>query len=302
MNKKVSVIVNNYNKAPYIRECLQSIINQTYDNWEIIFWDDNSTDNSLIIVRDLRLELRDIDKLKIFETRLETPFNQSLSLPLGVVRWLAVQKVKGDYIAFLDADDIWKKDKLEKQMKIFKNNPEVKLVFSDAQYFYTEARSHDEKSGAIFTDKKVFLKETFHNKYFPLMYNPFLSLLTNYNFMPCLTLIFEREAFMKVIGSPTHYTSGEDYDWLLKMTAKYKCDYFPEPLAEYRIAVPGSVNNQPITSIRATWNEIDCRKRNKDLVKMDWLDKAWFYRGLFKLYMKLIWKQFKEIKSWQKIK
>ena len=96
MQKKplVSVVINCFNGEKYLEECLSSIINQTYDNWEVIFWDNQSRDNSK----------------KIFEKFNDKRFKYYLSPRhtfLYEARDLAIKESKGDFIAFCDVDDFW---------------------------------------------------------------------------------------------------------------------------------------------------------------------------------------------------
>ena len=99
----VSVIVNCYNGEKFLKEALDSIYAQTYSNWEIIFWDNGSTDNSAMIVKSYDL------RLKYFKS-LDT-------LPLYAARNMALQKCSGEFVTFLDCDDLWLKNKLALQVK-----------------------------------------------------------------------------------------------------------------------------------------------------------------------------------------
>jgi glycosyltransferase involved in cell wall biosynthesis len=113
----VSVIVNCFNGEKYLTKCLDSIKNQTYKNWEIIFWDNRSTDNSAII----------------FKSYKDKRFKYFLSKKKNVLykgRNLAINKAKGKYIAFLDTDDFWDKNKLQEQIPKFKNK-KIGLVYSN---------------------------------------------------------------------------------------------------------------------------------------------------------------------------
>ena len=112
----VSIVINNYNKAPYIEECLQSVLNQTYTNWEIIFWDDDSTDDSLNTARYF-MQKFEVNKVVMYCTSETMMSGFKLNVPLGVTRWLAVKQCQGKYIAFLDSDDVWKEHKLENQVE-----------------------------------------------------------------------------------------------------------------------------------------------------------------------------------------
>ena len=114
----VSIIMNCFNGEKYLREAIDSVISQTYENWELIFWDNQSKDKSSEIFKSHKDK-----RLKYFLANQHTSLYQA--------RNLAIEKSKGDYIAFLDTDDLWEKDKLELQMNFF-NNPEVGVVFSNA--------------------------------------------------------------------------------------------------------------------------------------------------------------------------
>ena len=113
--------MNCYNGERYLKQSLNSIINQTYQNWELIFWDNQSTDNSAKILKSYKDSRIKYFKAKNFKN-------------LGESRQRAYQKCKGDLIAFLDTDDIWFKKKLEYQIKCFKD-PEVGIVISNTFFF-----------------------------------------------------------------------------------------------------------------------------------------------------------------------
>ena len=113
----VSIIVNCYNGDKYLSEALDSILNQTYKNWELIFWDNQSNDKSA----------------EIFKSHKDSRFkyycaNEHTSLYKA--RNLAIEKSNGDFIAFLDTDDLWNENKLQLQMPYF-NDSKVGLVFSN---------------------------------------------------------------------------------------------------------------------------------------------------------------------------
>lgn len=100
----VSIIMNCYNSEKFLRESIESVYNQTYANWEIIFWDNASVDYSAKIA-------------KSYDRRIKYYFAPKTT-PLGEARNLALRKASGDYVAFLDCDDLYLTDKLEKQVKL----------------------------------------------------------------------------------------------------------------------------------------------------------------------------------------
>ena len=110
----VSIIINCYNGEKYLKKSIQSILSQTYSNWEIIFFDNNSDDSSKKIVK------------KFSDNRIKY-FYSKKTHSLYKARNIAISKSKGEYICFLDTDDIWLKDKLKIQLMYFKSNKNTVL-------------------------------------------------------------------------------------------------------------------------------------------------------------------------------
>ena len=117
-NKLVSVILNCYNGEKYLKDSLKSIVKQTYKNWELIFWDNRSSDLSKTIMKSFKNK-----KFKYFSSKQHTS--------LYAARNLAISKAKGSYISFIDADDVWETDKLYKQIKLFKDK-KVAVVYGNS--------------------------------------------------------------------------------------------------------------------------------------------------------------------------
>lgn len=113
--------MNGHNAAAYVSEAVASVFAQTYTHWEIVFWDNCSNDDTAAIVRSY-----DDPRLRYFLAPVFTP--------LGQARNLAIGKACGEFIAFLDCDDIWLPSKLERQLPLF-DDPEVGLVYSDTVFF-----------------------------------------------------------------------------------------------------------------------------------------------------------------------
>lgn len=295
--KETAVVINTYNQGEYIKDAINSVVNQTYKDWDIIFFNNNSEDNTYYEYAKMAV------KNKVFRDHLfkylntRTHYDIDRVLPIGIARWIAVQKaiqLGYKYIAILDGDDFWYPEKLEKQIALFKKDEEVKMVFSDCYYLHwNEERTKIEEYPVWMIEKKFdkVLPKTFHQKYKPKMKDPFWSLLTKYNFIPCLTMMFEAEALSKVIGNPMHYTAAEDYDWILKMTSKFKCDYVPEPLAYYRIHAD-QISQK--TKARCTAEEIDVVKRAVEFRKLTQHQGMRVWIHLLWLYIKLLLKELAE--------
>ena len=110
-NPLVSVLMNCHNCEKYLTEAIDSVYNQTYKNWEIIFWDNASADSSGNIA-------------KSYDKKIRYFLNKNKVI-LGEARFQASQQVNGDLIAFLDCDDKWMPDKLEKQINYFRTKRKV---------------------------------------------------------------------------------------------------------------------------------------------------------------------------------
>ena len=128
---KVSVIIPLYNEEKYILECINSVINQTYKNLEIIIVDDKSTDNGLKLlekIKDDRIRIIKLDK----------------NSGVACARNKGIEVSTGDYICFLDSDDFWVKEKIEKQLKFIENKA---FIYSD--YMYTKANGEEIKKAVV---------------------------------------------------------------------------------------------------------------------------------------------------------
>ena len=198
----VSVIVNCFNGEQYLKECIQSIINQTYTNFEIIFWNNNSSDNS----KKIFYKFKD-KRFRYFE-------NKGLK-NLYDARNLAVNKAKGEYLCFLDTDDWWKKEKIQKQITLFKKNDSLKFVYSNFYLFDQESNKK-----VLFSKKK--LPEG----------NISQQLLNNYS-IGILTVMIKTKLIKKDKFNKSYNVIG-DFDLFLKLSNKYKIQSIQDPLAFYR--------------------------------------------------------------------
>ena len=114
-----SVIIPTYNSARFLPEAIESVLGQTYKDYEIIVVDDGSTDNTDEIVAPY------LDRITFLKVKNGGP---------SKARNRAIRESSGEYVAFLDADDVWYPEKLERQMKVFSENQRLGLVYSDASF------------------------------------------------------------------------------------------------------------------------------------------------------------------------
>ena len=126
-----SILIANYNKEKYVNRSIISSLKQTYKNIEIIFVDDSSKDNSFNKAKKFK-------KIKLFKKkRLNSKkvFNTFFQIETYLY---AFKKCKGEFVFFLDADDFFKKDKVDKIIKIFKKNPDKKVIFDKPVVYYSK--------------------------------------------------------------------------------------------------------------------------------------------------------------------
>ena len=116
---KASVVIANYNNSKFIDECIDSLKNQTYKNIEIIFFDDNSHDNSLEVIKKFQ-------NIKIIENKIQTEFGSFNQM--NAFR-KSIESSTGDVIFLLDSDDYFRKDKIEKVIEFFSKNKNENIVF-----------------------------------------------------------------------------------------------------------------------------------------------------------------------------
>ena len=189
-NPTVSVIMNCLNCEKYLREAIDSVYAQTYKDWEIIFWDNASTDSSAEIA-------------KSYDERLRY-FRGEETVLLGAARNKALEQAKGEFIAFLDCDDLWMPEKLEKQIPLF-DDPKVGLVYSN--FYYLDDKSGKKRiaykkaqcpSGEVFRDFLI--------NYRLNMQTVMIRNLPDDRFDSCLTVCEEYELFMKIL-----YRSNAQY-------------------------------------------------------------------------------------------
>lgn len=199
----VSVVMNCLNGEKYLREAIDSVYAQSYPNWEIVFWDNASSDHSGEIAR-------------AFDGRLRY-FRGDETIPLGAARNRALREAKGSLIAFLDCDDLWLPEKLEKQVPLF-DDPEVGLVYSDTLFFN---QAGDEKR--LYSDKQPYRGRCFR------------ELLTNY-IISLETAMVRREALDDLeYWFDDRFQVIEEFDLFVRIGMDWKIDYVPEVLGKWRV-------------------------------------------------------------------
>ena len=211
MNDLISIITPCYNSESYLEECISSVINQTYINWEMLIVDDGSTDNSCdIINRHANSEIR------IKPILLDNNIGASLS------RNLAIAKSKGRYIAFLDSDDIWLPTKLSTQLEFMKEN--------NFDFTFSSYNVMSEDGLNIF--KKVIAP-------YKITYSQYLK----NTIIGCLTVMINKDNFQSI--KMPNLRSSHDMALWLDLLRDGKCAYgINECLANYRIVKSSNTSNK----------------------------------------------------------
>tara|TARA_B100001057_G_scaffold426925_1_gene451381 strand:+ start:2962 stop:3744 length:783 start_codon:yes stop_codon:yes gene_type:complete len=253
----VSVIVNCHNGQKYLSECVRSILNQTYKNFEIIFWDNYSTDTSYEIIKKFK------DK-RIRKFRLNK-FNS-----LYKSRNLAISMSKGKYLTFCDTDDLWTKNKLIEQLRLFNRSKHIKFVFSN--YFVL---NENKKIKYIKFKKK--LPEGFITQ----------DLLNNY-MIGILTIMLDKKILEKKSFNPKLNIIG-DLDLFIKLSTKFKFYYIQKPLAVYRIHKFNLSSNRLDIYINELEEWIKINSKNKFLKNHSFLKMKYL---LYKLKVKYFFKKY----------
>jgi glycosyltransferase involved in cell wall biosynthesis len=199
-----------YNAAKYISFSIQSVLNQTYNKWELIIVDDGSNDGTADCVYPY-----------LFDTRIKYVFQNNAGQ--ASARNHAIRLSDGELIAFLDSDDLWNENKLEFQVKLFKKDKSIDLVFGNSLVI--------DSIGDLNEDFKLLTNYTSG-------INLFRSLIVNQISIPILTVIVKSDAINLIGGfdESLNIKNAEDYDlWVRLAKAGFKFYYLNQFLAYYRI-------------------------------------------------------------------
>ena len=214
MNSMISIIMPSYNTANYIEASIESVRHQTYENWELIIVDDCSTDNTDEIVKPL-----------LSDARIRYLKNEKNS-GAAISRNRALREAKGKWIAFLDSDDLWLPEKLEKQVAFMEQNG---YHFSYTNY--EEINMAGEKTGVRVTGPKRITKTG----------------MFNYCWPGCLTVMYDAETVGLI--QIADIKKNNDYAMWLKVCRKADCYLLDECLAQYRRGRAGSVSTHSVKTM-----------------------------------------------------
>lgn len=206
---RVSVIIPCYNAAPYIGATIESVLAQTLPAAEIVVVDDGSRDDSLAVLAGFGERVR------------------ILTRPNGgpaAARNMAIAHASGDFIAFLDSDDLWEPEKLARQMAEFSAHPETGLVFSEAVMFREENGERTALQRIGYTGDPTFRQLLFGD------------------YIPNSTVVVRREVIEATgpLNESRELVGAEDYEYWMRIALRHRLRGIPASLAWYRIR-PGNL-------------------------------------------------------------
>lgn len=220
MQPLVSIVMPIYNTEPFLPEAVESVLSQTYTSWELLLVNDESPGGACAIA-----------------ARFTDPRIRYLEHPNAgpaATRNRGIRESKGDFIAFLDSDDAWLPDKLEKQMPLFYRDAAVGVV-------YSQRTTIDEEGRAVTTG------------YRPRLYGGMvLDRLYVDNFV-CMSSVVMRRAVCDRVGLiDESLRMSEDFDYWLRVACFFPFAYVDEPLVRYRVHT-GQVSKKTDVRIRTVW-------------------------------------------------
>jgi teichuronic acid biosynthesis glycosyltransferase TuaG len=231
MNEMVSVIIPTWNREKTLKNAISSILSQTYQNFEILICDDSSSDGSFDIV----------ENLKKSDYRIKwvpSPSKSNSGLP-AIPRNRGIKLAKGDWIAFLDSDDTWHPEKLERQIDYLERN-NLRICSSNANIF-----KNNKKIDKLVVD-------------FPRNLILFEDLCLN-NFVICSSVVLKKKVLDKIGGFDEGKTfkAVEDYLLWLKIAVSHEIGFLNEALVNY--------NDMPLETVRGTLSYTEVTQRNIEI-------------------------------------
>lgn len=218
----VSIIMPVYNAEAFLKDTIESIKKQTYTNWELIMVDDKSSDNSLILMNDLTADIKPKVKIVHFDQNKGT----------AIARNTALELANGEYIAYLDSDDIWMEEKLEKQIKFMKEN---NYAFTMTSFNYLR------KDGSIKPIRKL------------PKYLTYKQAMRNTIIQTCTVMGNLKKIDKKLFEMPNIKRGQDAATWWKILKNGYKIYGLDEKLAYYRVGNT-SLSSNKLKAVKRTWN------------------------------------------------
>lgn len=231
MSGSVSIVMTVFNRERYLREAIESVLSQTKENFEFVIWDDGSTDGSNVIAREY--EDRD-DRIRVF---------RSSRLGASPALRAAISETSGDYLGWVDSDDLLGGKAIEKTSAVLDSRPEVGLVYTD----YTVIDAQGKSLGLGHHCARQFSK---------------MAMLVE--FITFHFRLIRRSVYDAVGGLDSSFECAYDYDLCLKLTEVTEVAHVKQPLYSYRSHILAASREKRFTQISCTHNAIlNALKRRK---------------------------------------
>jgi glycosyltransferase involved in cell wall biosynthesis len=268
----VTVIINLYNGTATLADAIDSVLAQTLTDWELLIWDDCSTDGSVEVVR------------RYGDERIRYAASD-VRIPLGQARQKAIDAANGDWIAFLDQDDIWLPHKLELQLARAREKPDVALVYGRTVRFYPNGAERDYDQAHEYS----YLPEG----------DIFRALFTQSCFIAMSSAMFLRSSLGMIGGIPDSIAIIPDYYLYTAVARRFPAAAVQQVVCRYRMH-PGSTQQREAIAVHEDalrlmdmWhNEVDprvlerCRRHHSSQIALaEMSTPGKFFSGLRRLLM-----------------
>jgi len=291
MKDRVSVIIPAYNSSKYLKNAIDSVRNQTFENYEIIIVDDGSTDNTRYLVREYKNDVK---------------YLYQENGGVAKARNTGIMNASGDYLAFLDADDVWLPQKLEMQIECMKYMNNVHLSFTNFITVSGDIEREYDSFARTFNIVKEFhvrIEDMFSNKILfkdksidvELMWGDIFKYLFLGNFILPSTVMIKKETIEKGNLFDENYRVAEETDYFLRVSRNYDIGYINYPLTKYNMPsvnnLSGRANTETLIK-NALKSQLKFKNENNYRVE----EKKYVKRGISKTYLRLAYYYLSELR------
>lgn len=223
---KISIVMTSYNYADYIKEAIESVLAQTYSNWELVIVDDGSTDDSVEVIKSY---MRKDGRIKLYQH--ENGKNKGLASSVK----LGVEKAESVWIAFLESDDKYTPNSLEEKIKAIEENTKIDLIFSNLEMIQDEEKISQYKNYFDEINKNFFDMNSSH------LISNFHNLIPNVNLIPTFSVVMLKKGIIENCDFfPPCKASVDFYLWA--QLSKYNIYYLNKKLTYWRLHSNSYIN------------------------------------------------------------
>ncbi len=255
---QISVILPTFNRVSYIQRSIASVLNQTYQDWELIVWDDGSDDGTDDFCR------------SVGDERIRYYWHENRGVSFA--RNSAISNSRGDYLAFLDSDDEWLPEKLTVQMEILSKYPNLDFLFGNFRNINLRTDKTTEAFDQLHDPlSKLKIKMLEDNKF--LIEDKFLECIAPENFIATDTVIMKRELIQNLGGFNESLRNGEDFELWWRVGLAGSIIGYTEQILLNRYKPADSLSSQSHAALRSAIRALDICSENarradrEDLIK-----------------------------------